>query len=104
MLFRSGIGQTSSNPSTVTAQDQAAQALSNLLEELPGTEPEVKAVVGTVGTQSRPAESLSSLQNLLNFTLQSERNGKTAQEVLDYLKVAQITHLPEGYNPFKRCS
>jgi hypothetical protein len=63
-----------------------------------------KTVNNSVGTQSKAAESLDSLQNLLNFTPQSERNGKTAQEVLDYLKVAQISHLPEGYNPFKRCS
>ena len=67
-------------------------------------QPVAKTVNNSVGTQSKAAESLDSLQNLLNFTPQSERNGKTAQEVLDYLKVAQISHLPEGYNPFKRCS
>jgi hypothetical protein len=67
-------------------------------------QPVAKTVSNSVGTQSKAAESLDSLQNLLNFTPQSERNGKTAQEVLDYLKVAQISHLPEGYNPFKRCS
>lgn len=80
------------------------QDIEGFKEFVSKSQPKAKAVSNSVGTQSRAAESLESLQNLLNFTPQSERNGKTAQEVLDYLRVAQITHLPEGYNPFKRCS
>ena len=95
-----------SDATITTAQQAAMNSLSSILEELPAEvgQPVAKTVSNSVGTQSKAAESLDSLQNLLNFTPQSERNGKTAQEVLDYLKVAQISHLPEGYNPFKRCS
>jgi hypothetical protein len=76
-----------------TPIDESNKALRT---EAPGTK--------TVGTQSKPPVSLESLQKLLNFTPQSERNGKTAMEVYDYLRLHGITHMADGYNPFKRCS
>jgi hypothetical protein len=76
-----------------TLIDESSKALNT---EAPNTK--------TVGTQSKPPVSLESLQKLLNFTPQSERNGKTAMEVYDYLRLHGITHMADGYNPFKRCS
>lgn len=62
-----------------------------------------KTSTKTVGTQKVPAVSLESLTEMYNFTPQSERNGTTPQEMFDYFRRIQVTHPPEGFNPFKRC-
>jgi hypothetical protein len=57
----------------------------------------------TVGTTDKLPMTYESLENLLNFTPLSERNDKSIQEMLNYYRSIDVTHLPEGYNPFKRC-
>ncbi len=47
--------------------------------------------------------TVENLEELYNFTSESQRNGKTVQEVFRQLASAGHTFLAEGFNPFSRC-
>lgn len=59
--------------------------------------------IKSVGTTTKPPINLESLEKLFTFTPLEDRNNKSPQEVLDYLRNIQVTHIPEGYNPFRKC-
>jgi uncharacterized protein (UPF0335 family) len=84
------------DPATTIEQVEEDDVLADLREDSPH-------VYKTVGTQKGPAVSLESLTEMYNFTPQSERNGVTPQEMMDYFRRIEVSHPPEGFNPFKRC-
>lgn len=59
--------------------------------------------VPSVGSTNKPVISLQSLETLFTFTPLEDRNGKSPQEMLDYYRSINVTHLQENYNPFKKC-
>jgi len=59
--------------------------------------------VQSVGTNDKPSIDIKSLEKLFTFTPQSERNGKTPLEIQSYYQDIGVTHLPDGFNPFRKC-
>ncbi|RUP37536.1 MAG: hypothetical protein EKK63_14645 [Acinetobacter sp.] len=82
---------------------QANKEAENSFDEIMGIED--KAItVSSVGTQNTAIINLDNLTELYNFTPQSDRNDLTPVEVLTRLRQLNISHIPPGYNPFKRCT
>jgi hypothetical protein len=59
--------------------------------------------VESVGTNDKPSIDIKSLEKLFTFTPQNERNGKTPVEIFSYYQDIGVTHLPDGFNPFRKC-
>jgi hypothetical protein len=81
------------------AEDAALEDLLSLIDSnyKPEYAPQQK-----ISPEGEPV-SLESLRELHSFTDESERNGKTPEEVMQYLQDLGITHLTDGYNPFIKC-
>ena len=58
--------------------------------------------LATAPEQATPM-TVQTLTEMYNFTPESQRNGKTVQEVYEQLTKTGHTFLPEGFNPFSRC-
>jgi len=82
---------------------QANKSAEKSFEEIMGIED--KAIsISSVGTQNTGIVNLDNLTELYNFTPQSDRNDLTPVEVLTRLRQLNVSHIPPGYNPFKRCT
>lgn len=60
-------------------------------------------ILSSVGSNETPILTLQSLENLFTFTPLDERNDQTPQQMLNYYRKIGVTHLEEGFNPFKKC-
>jgi predicted transcriptional regulator len=87
----------------VSESAQANKSAEKSFEEIMGIED--KAIpISSVGTQNTGIVNLDNLTELYNFTPQSDRNDLTPVEVLTRLRQLNVSHIPPGYNPFKRCT
>ena len=93
--------------STVKAPEKTQVDLdAELFDELTNLRPNIKQPVAAIGTGPENSIPLTfgALEESHNFTPEDQRNGRTVLEVYDELTGHGLTYIPEGYNPFSRCS